>query len=159
MQNLFKLLASSFGFTSAQGLTSTNVQDAIDEGFLKSLKKANNLSDLTNAATAYTNLGAAQSLAADSGWTKLPNGLIIQWQTFTAASQSFTAGTPYNFAITFPVTFNTVYHCVGSLANGANNSAVGVHFHTLTTSGVTARVNYSTTNTTIASFRVIALGI
>ncbi|MBE9210505.1 hypothetical protein IQ244_29185 [Nostoc sp. LEGE 06077] len=123
------------------------------------LQKANNLSDLASIASAWANLGADQSLGANSGWIKLPNGLILQWQTYTAASQSFTGGTPYNFNITFPVAFNTVYHCVGSLSNGANNSAVGVHFQALSTTGVTARVNFSITNTTIAAFRVFAIGI
>lgn len=40
MQNIISLLASTFGFTSTQGLTSTNVQSAIDEAYQKSIKLA-----------------------------------------------------------------------------------------------------------------------
>lgn len=123
------------------------------------LQKSNNLSDLADATIAWANLGASQSLSANSGWIKLPNGLILQWQTYTAASQSFTAGTPYTFNITFPIAFNTVYNVVGCLLGGANNSANGVQFEALTTTKVTARIIMNTTNTTVASFRVFAMGI
>ncbi|MBE9210240.1 hypothetical protein IQ244_27830 [Nostoc sp. LEGE 06077] len=123
------------------------------------LQKNNNLSDLADAAIAWANLGASQSLAVNAGWIKLPNGLILQWQTYTAASQSFTGGTPYTFNITFPIAFNTVYNVVGCLLSGANNSANGVQFESLINTRVTARILMNTTNTTIVSFRVFAIGI
>lgn len=126
---------------------------------ITALQKANNLSDLVNALTAWNNLGADQSLAANAGWAKLPNGLILQWQTRTLPSQTFIGGTNYSFGIVFPIAFNTAYHVVGSLQSGANNSASGVQFEGLSATGCTARIIMATTNTTIASFRVFAIGI
>lgn len=60
MQNLFRLLASTFGFTSAQGLTSTNVQDAIDEGYQKSAKLATTNTFTDTAESTSTTTGALQ---------------------------------------------------------------------------------------------------
>jgi len=50
--------ASSVTFTPAGGVAASNVQSAIEEVDSEAPKKANNLSDLANAATALTNLGA-----------------------------------------------------------------------------------------------------
>ncbi|BBD60596.1 hypothetical protein NIES2109_33950 [Nostoc sp. HK-01] len=151
--------ANNLDFTPGGTIASNKIQSAILEAAAEALQKANNLSDLANALAAWGNLGADQSLAANSGWIKLPNGLILQWKTHTAASQSFTGGTPYTFTITFPIAFNTAYHVVGCLQGGSNNSANGVQFESLSTTGCTARIIMATTNTTVAIFRVIAIGI
>lgn len=55
MQNLTELLASTFGFISSQGLTSTNVEDAIDEAYQKSVKLAGT-ETITGAKTFNANL-------------------------------------------------------------------------------------------------------
>lgn len=63
------------------------------------------------AAFTAANLGFTQSLA-QTGWTKLPNGLILQWGR-TGSIDSDTSIT-----ITFPITFPTAcYQIIGSTIN------------------------------------------
>ncbi|OCQ96080.1 hypothetical protein BCD64_12045 [Nostoc sp. MBR 210] len=125
------------------------------------LQKANNLSDLANAASAWLNLGANQSLADNAGWIKLPNGLILQWRRFTVASQQFTGGTIYNFDITFPIAFNTVYQCVGCQNTTMPATFfMNLIFDSLTNSKVTARIVYQTTLASASpTFTVFAIGV
>ncbi|HFD0466349.1 TPA: hypothetical protein ACF02O_004082 [Yersinia enterocolitica] len=83
------------------------------------LQKTSNLSDLTNVATALTNLGLGDaakrsvgtgvnqipdmssfiSSFAQNGYFKFPGGLIIQWGEVTGST---TATVPTNFPIPFP---------------------------------------------------------
>lgn len=121
------------------------------------LLKANNLSDLASITSAWANLGASQSLGAN-GWMKLPNGLILQWRTFNGSSQTFNAGSFYFFDILFPISFNTIYACIGSQISGLN-TGLSTTFESQTNSKVTATVIYQNTTSTVASFRVFAIGI
>jgi hypothetical protein len=78
-------VASGIGFTPAGGVAATNVQAAIEEVDTEKLAKASNLSDLTNAATARTNLGLAigtnvQAFDAATAKTNVA-------QSFTAAQR------------------------------------------------------------------------
>lgn len=55
---------------------------------------ARTLLDDANGAAMFTTMGATQSLGAN-GYTKLPNGLILQWGSISRATWT-------NFPITFP---------------------------------------------------------
>lgn len=150
--------ANNLDFTPGGTIASNKIQSAILEAASEALQKANNLSDLANVATAWANLGASQSLAANSGWIKLPNGLILQWQTYTGTSQSFTGGIVYTYNLTFPIAFNTVYSVVGCQIIGVN-AANCLTFESLSNTGVSAKILYALTNTTTVGFRVFAIGV
>lgn len=149
--------ASDISFTPTGTIAGNTVQAAIAETASEALQKSSNLSDLANAATAWLNLGGAQSLSAN-GWTKLPNGLILQWRTLVVASQTFNGGVFYTFNITFPISFNTLYCHFGCLASGLN-IGTSVSFENPTISQVTATLIYQSTTTTAPSFKVFAIGI
>ncbi|MBD2303763.1 hypothetical protein [Nostoc sp. FACHB-190] len=120
------------------------------------LQKANNLSDLANAASAWLNLGAAQSIGAN-GWTRLPSGLLLQWQTVSIPSQPYTGGLVY-FAVTpFPVAFNTVYAAFACQSGGSfNNNGFSMGFSTTQS---TISYQFSSSVNTSISFRVFSIGI
>lgn len=78
-------VASDISFTPTGGIAAINVQNAIAEVDNEKLAKASNLSDLTNTATARTNLGVAigtnvQAYNANTAFTNAA-------QTFTAAQR------------------------------------------------------------------------
>ncbi|MBD2491141.1 hypothetical protein [Aulosira sp. FACHB-615] len=121
------------------------------------LQKANNLNDLANAASAWLNLGADQSFSTNSGWFKLPNGLIYQWRAIDVASQSYAPATIYAASAIFSVAFNTIYSWVGSQTNGAIIN--GGYRVEATNTQTTVRYQFNNSVTTTANFKVFALGI
>lgn len=145
-------------FTPGGTIAANKLRAAILEASSEALQKSNDLSDLTNKSTAWNNLGAAQSLGA-SGWTKLPNGLILQWRRFQSPTANFAANTTYSYDVVFPIAFNTVYSCVGNISNGFATYPK-FDFGSLTTSRVTVYINYPGTITNgFAVFTVFATGI
>lgn len=153
--------ANSLNFSPEGTIGANKVQAAIAEAAAEALQKSNNLSDLADAAIAWANLGASQSLAANSGWIKLPNGLILQWRRFTVPAQQFVGGTIYNFDITFPISFNTVYQCLGCQNTTMPATFfMNLIFDTLTNSKITAKIVYETTLASASpNFTVFAIGI
>lgn len=147
--------ANNLNFTPGGTIASDKVQAAILEAAAEALQKANNLSDLASVSDAWNNLGAAQSLAAN-GWTKLPNGLILQWQTISIPSQLFNAGITYQFANLFPISFNSCYLVIGSQSAGiiANGPRL-----TATNSQSFVAFNYTSQTTSSVSFMVFSIGI
>ncbi len=78
-----------------------------------------------------------QSLGT-SGWSKQPNGLILQWVNFNTPSEGFSGGTIYyDFPITFPISFNTVYSCVAGNSTTDSSAAADrtVRVRSMTNSG------------------------
>lgn len=68
--------ATSIAFTPAGGVAATTVQAAIEEVDSEKLAKASNLSDVADAATARSNLGAA-ALAAAQSFTAAQRGAVV----------------------------------------------------------------------------------
>lgn len=121
---------STTQFTLAQSYPANSKLLAVQNdpnASLDFLRKSNNLSELTNAATARTNLGLTSiatkpesdfvatsggTMTGDlnlpgvsktaNGYTKLPNGMILQWVTGPLSINENTAYAPINFPIAFP---------------------------------------------------------
>jgi hypothetical protein len=99
--------------------TYTQVRDAVLALFAKingDATKAFSVAAATAAAQAV-NLGQFASSQSGSGYTKLPNGTIIQWGTYTTVNLQ--AGN----AITFPLAFPNNCFSV-SFASGTNNNSL-----------------------------------
>jgi len=86
--------------------------------------------------------GFAQSLSS-SGYTKLPNGMIMQWGVWLATSPPQFVG---SVAITFPTAFPTA--CLNASATTIFDSSVSacdawgmIHNNSLTTTGMTVEIN------------------
>lgn len=90
-------VASSIGFTPAGGVAATTVQAAIEEIDTEKLAKASNLSDVANAATARSNLGAA-ALASAQSFTAAQRGSITALTDAATITPDFAAAN--NFSLT-----------------------------------------------------------
>jgi len=90
-------VASSIGFTPAGGVAATTVQAAIEEVDTEKLAKASNLSDVANAATARSNLGAA-ALASAQSFTAAQRGSITSLTDGATITPDFAAAN--NFSLT-----------------------------------------------------------
>lgn len=91
---------------------------------------------MATTATAAT-LGFTQSLAAN-GWTRLPNGLILQWGsgTFSSSYNTF-------FTITFPVVFPSACR---NVAVSAYNTPIGSYTHPVIGTVATSSFQIAATN-------------
>lgn len=147
--------------TAPTASTSSNSLAIANTAWINSIKGiANGLASLDSLSRVPAGqLGFTQNNAA-SGWTKLPNGLLLQWTEYTVSSQSFAGSTLYSFSISFPTSFSQVYQVFGSQAAGNTGSAfINVSFENLTNTGVTAVIAYGLTTTASPRFRVFAIGI
>jgi hypothetical protein len=90
-------VASSINFTPAGGVAATNVQTAIEEVDSEKLAKASNLSDVVNAATARSNLGAA-ALAVAQSFTAAQRGTVVALTDGATITPDLAAGN--NFSVT-----------------------------------------------------------
>lgn len=90
-------VASSIGFTPAGGVAATNVQAAIEEVDTEKLAKASNLSDVANAATARSNLGAA-ALAVAQSFTAAQRGSVVALTDASSIATDMALGN--NFSVT-----------------------------------------------------------
>ena len=77
--------------------------------------------------TAVANLGAANQLLANTGYQKLPGGLIIQWGTYSLAAKEGSTQ-----AITFPVAFPTALIHPSVSTNSAAHQMIGTINRSLT---------------------------
>jgi len=76
-------------------------------------------------------LGA--SLAAANGYTRLPNGLLLQWGSQAASVNNATVATA-----TFPATFSSIYSVSVTIANsGTTATAVAPVVNTVSTTNFT----------------------
>ena len=107
--------------TSAIRLKNTGVIEAAGDIFSNS-NKVLTLADFT---------GIDKSLLVQSGFTVLPNGLIVQWGAVPATSSETTS------SVTFPFTFNNVFSCVATSINstGSNENDFWLQVRSLTTTG------------------------
>lgn len=90
-------VASSINFTPAGGVAATNVQAAIEEVDTEKLTKASNLSDVANAATARSNLGAA-ALAVAQSFTAAQRGTVSALTDGATITPDFAVAN--NFSVT-----------------------------------------------------------
>lgn len=90
-------VASGIGFTPAGGVAATTVQAAIEEVDTEKLAKAGNLSDVANAATARSNLGAA-ALSAAQTFTGAQRGAVTALTDGATITPDFAANN--NFSVT-----------------------------------------------------------
>ncbi len=123
----------------AQGIVYSKTASGIAEIFVNRFGSATPV-QLTRGAISVS--GNANS-AGSTGYTFLPGGILIQWGTVTAT----TSGA----AITFPVTFTTIY----SITNSVHSApAIASSVANVTNSGATA---VSASGTPI--FNWIAIGV
>ena len=90
-------VASSINFTPAGGVAATTVQAAIEEVDSEKLAKASNLSDVANAATARSNLGAA-ALAVAQSFTAAQRGTVSALTDGATITPDFAVAN--NFSVT-----------------------------------------------------------
>ena len=90
-------VASSINFTPAGGVAATTVQAAIEEVDSEKLAKASNLSDVANAATARSNLGAA-ALAVAQTFTAAQRGTVSALTDGATITPDFAVAN--NFSVT-----------------------------------------------------------
>jgi hypothetical protein len=87
---------------------------------------------VNGASLPLLGFGASFTLASSTGYTKLPNGLIIQWgQAVTSTG----ATTPYYNQLTFPITFPTA--CLQAYATDSGQSLFVFGCATLSKTGMT----------------------
>lgn len=77
------------------------------------------------------------SLKASSGWTYLPSGIILKWETIAVSG-------PGNVVVTFPVATNTPVFASTFVAYLTNLSAVTSYVVALTTTTLTINVSAAT---------------
>ncbi len=126
---------------SGKTLTNPNINgasiDATTVGITQA--NANNSTQLATTAFAY---GVLSALA--TGYTKLPNGLIIQWGNVTGI------GAGGSGTLTFPLTFpNNIFSCIATAIAGSGTGSTSVSVGTPTTSNVVLNNNSSNGGTTI----------
>lgn len=113
----------------------------------------------TTVQAMIANLASYSTSLAASGYTVLPNGLVLQWGTTTITE---TTGTGIYYtgtkAITFPMTFpNNAYLCVATAVN-TPNALDSVATASLATTGVTLVGTTSNESTQTATVLWFALG-
>lgn len=144
------------------------------------LRRTNNLSELSNAASARANLGlgsiataaagdyvlkAGDTMTGDlntpgilkaaSGYLKLPNGIIMQWGTFAANGQTVR---PNPQIVTLPIAFPTAILFVDSSVDGFNTDAIEVGHIDWSQSGKTTLSQFGIYINYVGTCRFIALG-
>lgn len=116
---------------------------------------ARTMLDDTSGSAMFSTMGFLSSVAAN-GYFKLPNGLILQWGSYTA---SFTHGSSYS--ITFPMTFpNSCLQVVAYPAEteSTQSGAVTCPLTAKTTSGFTFQFGATNGGTMSATIRYFAIG-
>lgn len=111
----------------------------------------------TDTVKAITPAGLFSAYANNktaNGYTKLPNGLIIQWGSITISGTGTITGT-----ITFPLAFPNALRSIAGSLNGSytvgTGSDSGLAFYSETLSAVTCKIGYAYQNTVV---RWIAIG-
>ena len=91
-------VASSIGFTPVGNISATDVQSAVAEVDSEKLAKASNLSDVTNAATARSNLGAA-GLSTAQSFTAAQRGAISALTDGATITPDFSLANNYSVTL------------------------------------------------------------
>lgn len=113
---------------------------------------ANTIQTVNGAVSTNTfTLGA--SLASANGYTRLPNGLLLQWGTQAASVNNATVATA-----TFPAAFASVYSVSVTIANsGTTATAVAAVVNTVSTTSFTWKSSLASSATT-ANIFYMAIG-
>ncbi len=96
---------------------------------------------LRQGATAAIQMGGAVPTNATDGFTFLPGGLLIQWNTFTATAS-------VNTTVTFPTAFGDPPYSVICQMNRNNTNVDTIYAHTLTATTFLARNTSGSNRTT-----------
>lgn len=113
---------------------------------------ANTISVVNATISTNTFTFGASSLAAN-GYTRLPNGLLLQWGTQSASVNSSTTATA-----NFPAAFGTLYSVTATTAN-ASASGTSVAPAVVNTYSTTAFTWKTTFGTTATSTRIFYMAI
>lgn len=156
------------GLTSpATARDNLGLGDAATQSASSFLRSANNLSDVSNVQAARNNLGLGSAatmnvygatsldftnLLAPSGYSRLPNGLLIQWGNTSHQDIAVVSDYPVAFSIPFSQVF-TVTATEGGL------QACSINAINLTNNGFTARIWESNTTNIGGIIRWWAIGV
>jgi hypothetical protein len=122
------VFASQFGISNLDGVQGTVgygiTKDGVSQGSIlfnpsSLFPSSNNTVDVGKTDSVFKDLWIGTRSIGTSGYSKLPNGLILQW-----GAKSITAGSAYyqQADFTFPIAFPTAcIHC--SADNGRNSNA------------------------------------
>ena len=151
-------VASGIGFTPAGGVSSTNIQAAIEEVDSEKLAKASNLSDVANTATARSNLGAAalnvaqtftglQTFAGSSSEADIKLSNILETATVSATAATGTI----NFDL---ITQSVLYYTTNASGNFTINfrGSSGTSLNSIMSTGESLSATFLNTNGSTAYY-------
>lgn len=102
-----------------------------------------------NAVVSSNTLSLGSALINATGYSRLPNGLLMQWGAISTVNSTSAA------AITFPATFSAVYSFTASIVGGSNSGYATV-VATVSTTGATI---FAASNTISKPAYWMAIGV
>jgi hypothetical protein len=112
-----------------------------------------NTVETVNGSVSTNTFTLGASLVAANGYTRLPNGLLMQWGTQAASVNNATVAT-----VTFPATFSSVYSVQITIANSSTKeTALAAVVNAVSTTSFTWKSSLATAAAT-ANIYYLAIG-